>query len=102
MSTNDIETYFNEGSHVGSLVDGILIYKSRDCSFRLRDELWHTYETKIIKPADIKILSNDTPFTSRQLAVALVDLWFGAENADKKEMANRKARDRRAKQKEVA
>ena len=98
---NNTETYFDGGNHQGAIVDGLVTYSSNDCSFRLKDESWQTHESKIIKPGDLNILVNDTPFTSRELANALVDLWFGEENEERKEIANRKARDRRAKQKEV-
>jgi hypothetical protein len=56
---------------------------------------------KILKPTDLTILTNETPFTNSQLAKALVEMWFAEENEERKEIANRKARDRRAKQKEV-
>jgi hypothetical protein len=75
--------------------------KEDNCSFRLKDESWQAYESKILKPTDLTILTNETPFTNSQLAKALVEIWFADENEERKEIANRKARDRRAKQKEV-
>jgi len=105
---NNIEEYFS-GQHVGfdhypnkDDSDKHFLYTGKNYKFRLKDESWQTYESKIIKPGDLNILVNDTPFTNRELANALVDLWFGKENEERKEIANRKARDRRAKQKEVA
>jgi hypothetical protein len=98
---NNIETYFDGGNHQGEIVDGLVTYSSNGCSFRLKDESWQAYESKILKPTDLTILTNETPFTNSQLAKALVEMWFAEENEDRKEIANRKARDRRAKQKEV-
>ena len=98
---NNTETYFDGGHHQGVIVDGLVTYSSNDCSFRLKDESWQTYESKILKPTDLNILTNETPFTNSQLAKALVEIWFADENEERKEIANRKARDRRAKQKEV-
>jgi hypothetical protein len=98
---NNIETYLDGGNHQGEIVDGLVTYSSNDCSFRLKDESWQAYESKILKPTDLTILTNETPFTNSQLAKALVEIWFADENEDRKEIANRKARDRRAKQKEV-
>jgi len=105
---NNIEEYFS-GQHVGfdhypnkDDSDKHFLYTGKNYEFRLKDESWQTYESKIIKPGDLNILVNDTPFTNRELANALVDIWFGEENEERKEIANRKARDRRAKQKEVA
>lgn len=105
---NNIEEYFS-GKHVGfdhhpnkDDSDKHFLYTGKNYEFRLKDESWQTYESKIIKPGDLNILVNDTPFTNRELANALVDIWFGEENEERKEIANRKARDRRAKQKEVA
>ena len=104
---NNIETYLAGGKHIAMQTgkdDGIhWLYLSTDrYEFRLKDESWQTYESKIIKPGDLNILVNDTPFTTKQLASFMVDLWFGEENEERKEIANRKARDRRAKQKETA
>ena len=99
---NNTETYFDGGNHQGAIVDGLVTYSSNDCSFRLQDESWQTYESKILKPTDLNILTNETPLTNSQLAKALVEIWFADENEERKEIANRKARDRRAKQKEVA
>jgi len=105
---NNIEEYFS-GQHVGfdhypnkDDSDKHFLYTGKNYEFRLKDESWQTYESKIIKPGDLNILVNDTPFTNREIANALVDIWFGEENEERKEIANRKARDRRAKQKEVA
>ena len=105
---NNIEEYFS-GKHVGfdhypnkDDSDKHFLYTGKNYEFRLKDESWQTYESKIIKPGDLNILVNDTPFTNREIANALVDIWFGEENDERKEIANRKARDRRAKQKEVA
>jgi hypothetical protein len=99
---NNIETYLDGGNHQGEIVhDGLVTYSSNGCSFRLKDESWQAYESKILKPTDLTILTNETPFTNSQLAKALVEMWFAEENEDRKEIANRKARDRRAKQKEV-
>jgi hypothetical protein len=98
---NNIETYLDGGNHQGAIVDGLVTYSSNGCSFRLKDESWQAYESKILKPTDLTILTNETPFTNSQLAKALVETWFADENEDRKEIANRKARDRRAKQKEV-
>jgi len=105
---NNIEEYFS-GKHVGfdhypnkDDSDKHFLYTGKNYEFRLKDESWQTYESKIIKPGDLNILVNDTPFPNRELANALVDIWFGEENEERKEIANRKARDRRAKQKEVA
>jgi len=105
---NNIEEYFS-GQHVGfdhypnkDDSDKHFLYTGKNYNFRLKDESWQTYESKIIKPGDLNILVNDTPFTNREIANALVDIWFGEENEERKEIANRKARDRRAKQKEVA
>ena len=105
---NNIEEYFS-GQHVGfdhypnkDDSDKHFLYTGKNYEFRLKDESWQTYESKIIKPGDLNILVNDTPFTNREIANALVDIWFGKENEERKEIANRKARDRRAKQKEVA
>jgi hypothetical protein len=100
---NNIETYLDGGNHQGAIVDGLVTYSSNgcSCSFRLKDESWQAYESKILKPTDLTILTNETPFTNSQLAKALVEMWFAEENEERKEIANRKARDRRAKQKEV-
>ena len=103
---NNTETYFDGGKHLAMQTgkdDGIhWLYFSKDrYEFRLKDESWQTYESKILKPTDLKILTNETPFTNSQLAKALVEIWFADENEERKEIANRKARDRRAKQKEV-
>jgi hypothetical protein len=97
---NNIETYLDGGNHQGEIVNGLVTYSSNGCSFRLKDESWQAYESKILKPTDLTILTNETPFTNSQLAKALVEMWFAEENEDRKEIANRKARDRRAKQKE--
>jgi hypothetical protein len=99
---NNIETYFDGGNHQGEIVDGLVTYSSNDCSFRLKDESWQAYESKILKPTDLTILTNETPFTNSQLAKALVEMWFAEENEDRKEIANRKARDRRAAKREIA
>jgi hypothetical protein len=96
---NNIETYLDGGNHQGEIVNGLVTYSSNGCSFRLKDESWQAYESKILKPTDLTILTNETPFTNSQLAKALVEMWFAEENEDRKEIANRKARDRRAKQK---
>jgi hypothetical protein len=96
---NNIETYLDGGNHQGAIVNGLVTYSSNGCSFRLKDESWQAYESKILKPTDLTILTNETPFTNSQLAKALVEMWFAEENEDRKEIANRKARDRRAKQK---
>jgi hypothetical protein len=98
---NNIETYLDGGNHQGEIVNGLVTYSSNGCSFRLKDESWQAYESKILKPTDLTILTNETPFTNSQLAKALVEIWFADENEERKEIANRKARDRRAKQKEV-
>jgi hypothetical protein len=92
---NNIETYLDGGNHQGAIVDGLVTYSSNGCSFRLKDESWQAYESKILKPTDLTILTNETPFTNSQLAKALVEMWFAEENEDRKEIANRKARDRR-------
>jgi hypothetical protein len=67
-----------------------LLIQAMDCSFRLKDESWQAYESKILKPTDLTILTNETPFTNSQLAKALVEMWFAEENEDRKEIANRK------------
>jgi hypothetical protein len=99
---NNIETYLDGGNHQGEIVNGLVTYSSNGCSFRLKDESWQAYESKILKPTDLTILTNETPFTNSQLAKALVEMWFAEENEDRKEIANRKRymRDRRAKQKD--
>ena len=104
---NNIEEYFS-GKHVGfdhypnkDDSDKHFLYTGKNYEFRLKDESWQTYESKILKPTDLNILTNETPFTNSQLAKALVEIWFADENEERKEIANRKARDRRAKQKEV-
>jgi len=84
---NNTETYFDGGNHQGAIVDGLVTYSSNDCSFRLKDESWQTYESKILKPTDLNILTNETPFTNSQLAKALVEIWFADENEDRKEIA---------------
>jgi hypothetical protein len=65
---NNIETYLDGGNHQGEIVDGLVTYSSNDCSFRLKDESWQAYESKILKPTDLTILTNETPFTNSQLA----------------------------------
>ena len=82
---NNIETYLDGGNHQGEIVDGLVTYSSNDCSFRLKDESWQAYESKILKPTDLTILTNETPFTNSQLAKALVEMWFAEENEDRKE-----------------
>jgi hypothetical protein len=47
---NNIETYLDGGNHQGAIVDGLVTYSSNDCSFRLKDESWQAYESKILKP----------------------------------------------------
>jgi hypothetical protein len=84
---NNIETYLDGGNHQGAIVDGLVTYSSNGCSFRLKDESWQAYESKILKPTDLTILTNETPFTNSQLAKALVEMWFAEENEDRKEIA---------------
>jgi hypothetical protein len=84
---NNIETYLDGGNHQGEIVDGLVTYSSNGCSFRLKDESWQAYESKILKPTDLTILTNETPFTNSQLAKALVEMWFAEENEDRKEIA---------------
>jgi hypothetical protein len=79
---NNIETYLDGGNHQGEIVDGLVTYSSNDCSFRLKDESWQAYESKILKPTDLTILTNETPFTNSQLAKALVEMWFAEENEE--------------------
>jgi hypothetical protein len=84
---NNIETYLDGGNHQGAIVDGLVTYSSNGCSFRLKDESWQAYESKILKPTDLTILTNETPFTNSQLAKALVEMWFAEENEERKEIA---------------
>ena len=78
------------------------VYYNRNCSFKLKQEIWQKYTSKIIKLSDIELLTNDTPFTDAEVKQALHQKWF-AENNEKIRLANNAgARMRRAKQKEVA
>ena len=48
------------------------------------------------------MLTNDTPFTKAELKTALIDKWFAWENENTRQANNKGARERRAKQKEIA
>jgi hypothetical protein len=111
----DIKTYLDEGEHNSSWSNDwkdpdnfwgnngqVHVYYNRNCSFKLKREIWHGYKTKIIKPNDIEILTNDTPFTKAELKTALIEKWFAWENENTRQANNKGARERRAKQKEIA
>jgi len=38
------------------------VYYNRNCSFKLKQEIWQKYTSKIIKLGDMELLTNDTPF----------------------------------------
>ena len=111
----DIKTYLDEGAHNSSWSNDwkdpdnfwgnnaqVHVYYNRNCSFKLKREIWHGYKTKIIKPNDIEILTNDTPFTKAELKTALIEKWFAWENENTRQANNKGARERRARQKEIA
>jgi hypothetical protein len=100
----DINTYFNldepndlgDTYHSGSWSKDHLdptntwgngmcfVYYNRNCSFKLKQEIWQKYTSKIIKLSDMELLTNDTPFTNADAEVkqALHQKWFAREQRE--------------------
>ena len=76
-------------------------YHGDNYIFVLSDECYHEYICLVIKPAHIKVLKNFSEMSTKDLKVQIIQDWFAEENERVKEHNNEKARQRRAKIKEV-
>jgi hypothetical protein len=118
----DINKYFNtsEKSEVGSTDHSggwskdyqdpdnywghgnCFVYYNRNCSFKLKQEIWHGHTSKIVRVKDMELLTNETPFTDAEVLEALNEKWFALGNENIRLANNAGARMRRAKQQGVA
>ena len=82
------------------------VYFNRNAVFRFKQEKWHGHTSKIIKPSDLELLVNKTPFNATKIKHALIEIWFGSlapfdENENRRLARNQQSRNRRAKLKGV-
>jgi hypothetical protein len=74
-------------------------YTSEGFSFKLIDEKLHDYKTLIVTPKHIKVLSNTSEMTNKELKNVIIETMFAQENADVREHNNKIAKIRRMRKK---
>ena len=72
--------------------------KDKKYSFRFTDEKFHQYETLIVTPKVLVVLSNETGLSEKELKKYISEIFFLEVNNLAREHRNKKARERRAKQ----
>ena len=77
-------------------------YTGEDFSFKLIDEKLHTYSSLILKPLHIKIITNESSRSTKELKQYIIDMFFFEENERVRLHNNEVARKRREKRKNVA
>ena len=94
----------------GAFEDGKFIYydfledengewiKDKKYSFRFTDEKFHQYETLIITPKVLVVLTNETGLSERELKKYISEVFFLEVNNLARDHRNKKARERRARQ----
>ena len=87
----------------GAFENGKFIYydfleNDKKYSFRFTDEKFHQYETLIVTPKVLVVLSNETGLSEKELKKYISEIFFLEVNNLAREHRNKKARERRAKQ----
>ena len=77
-------------------------YVAEDFSFKLIDEKFHDYSSLIIQGKHIRILSNTSHRSSRELRDYICDLFFHEDNERVRLHNNEIARKRRLRNKDVS
>ena len=95
------EFFFDsEWNATHQVLDGV--YGSSSYSFRFKNPAVQKWTSHIIKPSDLKVLTNETGLSLADAKAKMIDDWFAEDNEDTRERNNAKARERRAKQKEAS
>lgn len=74
---------------------GVWKYTAEDYSFKFIDEKLHEHSTLLIKPKHLRILSNTTTKSKKDLRDFIIDSHFYGENEAVREHNNKVARKRR-------
>ena len=72
-------------------------FKDKKYSFRFTDEKFHQYETLIVTPKVLVVLTNETGLSEKELKKYISEVFFLEVNNLARDHRNKKARERRAK-----
>lgn len=72
--------------------NGVFIYKTEDYTFRFKKPKEQFYETLIVKPSNLKVITNLTEFKDNELLKQIVLDWFEDENESVRARNNEKRR----------
>ena len=76
-------------------INGVLYYNAPDYQFTLTYEKYHNYATIIIQSKDIKLTSNNSGLSNKDLKEKIIDEWFADENDNTRKQNNAKRKEKK-------
>lgn len=76
-------------------INGVLYYNAPDYQFTLTYEKYHNYATIIIKSKDIKLTSNNSGLSTKELKEKIINEWFADENDNTRKQNNAKRKEKK-------
>ncbi len=76
-------------------LNDVMYYNAPDYQFTLTYEKYHNYATIIIQSKDIKITSNNSGLSTKDLKEKIINEWFADENDNTRKQNNAKRKEKR-------